>query len=49
MAYLQNHFLHNSGNLVKEFFNKASGYKNNLSIISYEGGGETLQVLQLLW
>lgn len=47
MAYLQNNFLHNSKNLVKEFFNKVAGNKNSLSVTSCRGK-RTFQILQFL-
>lgn len=45
-TYLQNHFPHNSKNLVKDF-NKVEGNKNSLSVTSYREK-KTLQILQFL-
>lgn len=47
MAYLQNNFLYNSKNLVKEFFNKVAGNKNSLPVTNYRGK-RTLQIVQFL-
>jgi len=46
-AYLQNTSLHNSKNLVKQFFSQVAWNKNSLPVTTYRGN-RTLQILQFL-